>query len=258
LEEGKRFFEGKEGKSFAGIILDVLCSQKEGELELHSSFITAANSYFDKNAPHIPRVILTGEPDQYKGLKDLYKDTMNVYSKSVNENEMFDFLFSEAQKSDYVKIVNKYAVVFDVFEKDYLDCEAEQELIDCIKNMKSADFTVSKNTLGCLRRLQEKIYIAINRNDPKMVPAEFIEKGVNVRSIIYHLTEKGYVDRYSIIDKSAMHIYSIASNNGAHTPYESSSYKPTKYTVQSIVFAMMDLLLWLKEVMESHKNTGTA
>lgn len=250
LEEGKTYFESKEGKTLSGVILDVVCMKgKEQELA-DNSFITAATKYFDAKAPHLPLVVLTGEPDEYRNLSKLYKGTWRVYSKGRNEEDMLVFLKDEAGKVDTNFIINKYHDVFEIAE-EYLGSDAEDELINCLRTMQSSDLTIIKNNLACLRRLQEKIYIAINKVAPDVIPTEYIEKGVKVRDILRHLVDNGYVKKFTIIDSFGWMAYTIASDNGAHTPYANPEYPPTKYTVQAATHALMDLILWMKDVVKS-------
>src|SRR3989339_816773 len=186
LEEGKIFLESKDGRSVCGVILDVICMKNKEQKVADKSFITAALKYFGEKLPNIPIVVLTGEPDEYKNLKNLYNGTWAVYSKGRDENNMLSYLRDKAQELERVKILNKYSDVFEIIE-NYLDDEAEEELIN-------------------------------------------------------------YLKRKSIIDRFAEVIYKITSDNGAHTPYENPDFPPTKYTVQAVTYALLDLLLWFKKV----------
>ena len=247
LEEGKKFLESKEGRSICGVILDVICMKNKEQKVPDKSFITAALKYFNQKLPNIPIVVLTGVTDEYKSLKDHYDGTETVYSKGRDESDMLLLLRDKAQELERVKILNKYSDVFEIIE-NYLDDEAEEELINCLKNMNSSDFPTIKNNLSCLRRLQEKVYIALNKVDYNLAPIEYIENGIDVTKIYKHLAEKGHVKRKSIIDRFAEVIYKITSDNGAHTPYENPDFPPTKYTVQAVTYALLDLLLWFKTV----------
>jgi ActR/RegA family two-component response regulator len=253
LEEGREFFEGPEGAAISGIILDVKCMKARRQEVPDSSFITAAIKYFGENASHLPLVVLTGETDQYHNLKELYDGTLRVYSKGGDESSMIAFLLSEAEKLDWVRLRQSYRDVFAVVDR-HLDQEAEQELINCLKNMDSTDFTVIKNSLGCLRRLQEKIYLAINRADENLLPQRFVAGELNIVGAYKHLSETGQVERYKIIDRFAELIYKITSDNGAHTPHANPKYPPTRYSVHAVTFAMLDLLLWFGGVMEKQRH----
>jgi len=250
LEDGKEVFAGREGGSISGIILDVKCLKERSQEVPDSSFLMAAIRYFQEKAPHLTMVVLTGEPDQYRNLRELYSGTMRVFSKGRDERELLSFMAEGAVNLDRVKLARRY---HDVFEGlgDYLGAEAEEELLSCLTNMESDDFTVIKNSLGCLRRIQEKIYIALNGMDERMVPRQFVQGEINVISAYKHLAEKGYVERYKVIDRFAELVFKITSDSGAHTPHEAPKYPPTRYTVQAVTFALLDLILWFKQVIKT-------
>jgi hypothetical protein len=156
---------------------------------------------------------------------------------------MVAYLLAEAKKLDWVRLRLKFQDVFAVVDR-YLDREAEGELISCLKEIDSTDFTVIKNSLSCLRRLQEKIYLAINRADSEILPQRFVGGELNIVGAYKHLSESGRVERYKIIDRFAELIYKITSDNGAHTPHANPKYPPTRYSVHAVTYAMLDLLLW--------------
>jgi DNA-binding NarL/FixJ family response regulator len=243
LEDARDIFSRNGHKSISGIILDVVGLRERNQKVPDNSFIMAASKYFAEHAAHLPIVVLTGEPDQYRNLKELFKGTMGVYSKGRDEEEMLTFLRDEARKLDRVKFNIEYPEVFHAIRK-YLDEDAENELIDCLKDMDSQDLTVIRKNLGNLRRLQEKMYIALNKLDRVYVPDEYIVGEIRIPSIYKHLSEKGCVERYKIIDRFAEVIFKITSDHGAHVPYLVPKYQPTGYTVKSLVYAMMDMLLW--------------
>ncbi|NVN90562.1 MAG: hypothetical protein HXX11_08130 [Desulfuromonadales bacterium] len=249
LEEAAEFFEGPESASIVGVILDVKCMKTRRQEVPDNSFITAAIKYFGEKASHLPLVVLTGETDQYHNLKELYEGTLRVYSKGRDEREMIDFLLGEAKKLDSVRLRQSFHDVFAVVDR-HLDREAEQELINCLKEMYNPDFTVIKNSLGCMRRLQEKVYLALNRANSDVLPDRFVAGELNIVGAYKHLSETGKVERYKIIDRFAELIYKITSDNGAHTPHSNPKYPPTRYSVQSVTFAMLDLLLWFGKLMD--------
>ena len=253
LEEGRELFEGPEGADIVGVILDVKCMKTRRQEVPDSSFITAAIKYFGEKATHLPLVVLTGETEQYLNLKELYEGTLRVYSKGRDEIEMIAFLLTETKKIDSVRLRQSYQDVFAVIDR-YLDKEAEQELVSCLKEMDSTDFTVIKNSLSCLRRLQEKVYLAINRADSDVLPQRFVGGELNIVGAYKHLSETGQVERYKIIDRFAELIYKITSDNGAHTPHANPKYPPTRYSVHALTFAMLDLLLWFGVLMEKHQK----
>ncbi|MDU0459279.1 MAG: hypothetical protein RW306_11185 [Geobacteraceae bacterium] len=245
LEDAKKIMESRFGNNISGVILDVVCMKERSQKIADNSFIIAASGYFREKAPHLPVVVITGEPDQYTNLKELFKGTLAVYSKGSEEDVMLTFLKEEAGKVDRNKIINQYKDVFETLEK-YLGNDAVDELLTCLRMMSNSDSTSIKNSLACLRRLQEKIYIALNRISYKFIPTELVEGEVKVSAIHRHLVEKGITERNKIVDRFAELIYKISCDHGAHTPTKTPKYVPSQYTVQSLTFALLDLILWMK------------
>ena len=245
LEEGSEIFEGRQGRGVAGIILDGKCLKEKGQEVPDNSFLSAAIKYFGAKAPHLPLVVLTGETDLYRNLSDLYAGTVRVYSKGRDEKQMLSHLIGEANKLEWLKVVRQYQDVFSGLS-ERLGADAEQELISCLLNMGSFDQTVIRNTLISLRRLQEKIFIALHKADPGLIPAHLVTGEINVVGIYKHLAERGAIERYKVIDRFSELVFKVTSDNGAHTPYENPKYPPTRYTVQAVTFALLDLILWFK------------
>jgi hypothetical protein len=247
LEEGSEIFQGSEGHALAGIILDGKCLKEKGQQVPDSSFLGAALKYFGAKAPHLPQVVLTGETELYRNLSDLYAGTVRVYSKGRDEKEMLSYLLDEARNLTWLKVVREHQEVFQGLA-ERLGEDAEQELISCLLNMASDDQTVLRNTLSCLRRLQEKIFIALHKSHPGLIPGHLVTGEINVVGIYKHLAERGAIERYKIIDRFCELVYKVTSDNGAHTPYENPKYAPTRYTVQAATYALLDLVLWYKSL----------
>ena len=251
LEEGRELDGGKEGRGVVGIILDGKCLKDRGQEVPDNSFLGAALRYFAEKAPHIPVVVLTGETVLYRSLTELYAGTVRVYSKGRDEAEMLRHLMEQAGKLEWLKVVREHREVFEGLA-ERLGADAEQELVSSLLNMGSDDPTVIRNTLITLRRLQEKIFIALHKSDPALVPGHLVTGEVNVVGVYKHLAEKGTIERYKIVDRFCELVYKVTSDNGAHTTYQNPKYPPTRYTVQAVTFAMLDLILWSRTASLSH------
>ena len=246
LEEGREVY-AREGRGVGSIILDCKCLKERGQEVPDNSFLGAAIKYFAEKAPHLPLVVLTGETELYRSLTELYAGTVRVYSKGRDEEEMLRHLLEQAGRLEWLKVVREHWDVFDGLA-ERLGGDAEQELVSCLVNRESDDPTVIRNTLIALRRLQEKIFIALHRMDPALVPGHLVNGEVNVVAVYKHLSERGVIERYKIVDRFCELVYKVTSDNGAHTPYHDPKYPPTRYTVQAVLYAMLDLILWFKSL----------
>jgi hypothetical protein len=215
-----------------------------------------------KIAPNLPLAILTGESDRIEEHKSTYKAAAPVYLKGSDEvKEMLHYLKSEGNKIEENRVKDSHPQVFDIFNKGYLSSDVEQQLVDCLKKMKSRDYPTILNSLSCLRRIQEEIFIKLNQTKPDMVPDKYMTTStvarVDIKNAMGYLVNNDLVLRNSIIHKFADNTYEIITANGSHTPFAGPEadvfYKPTRYTVQSCIHAMIDLLLWFKSVMDESR-----
>jgi len=236
-----------------------VCFKERSQQVADANFLAPAIDYFRKKAPSLQLVILTGEPDKYRSLKELFKDYLQVYSKGREEKDMLTLLKEKAQDAPREKVIRQHIDVFDVVEK-WLGMEAEDRLISCLDDMTQSDPSAITGTLGNLRKLQEYFYVALNKIDNKMVPDQLIKSDrtkIENEKIIRHL--KG---NYNIGTKECVSIEYIKHNSkedrllnfvyrGCSEEIHLTDQNTTKYTVQSLVYAFMDLVLWLGKIGEA-------
>jgi len=265
LEEGKEILEGAGGRSIAGIILDVECYRRRSDETPDSGFIIAATKYFTEKAPDTPLVAITGVQPLYDRYRKDFDGIWKVYRKGRDEAEMLRYLRERAFGLERVKVVHRYHDAVEIAGK-YLGEDAAADLADCLIGMGETSPHRIRGTLANLRTLQERIYVALHGFRPDMVPEAFVvfrgkgeagKSSVNVARILEHL--KGNYDpktqRYEgtihIHHRSATYrfsemVYKVTSD-GIHALDGDGPAKPTRYTVQTVTFALLDLLLWLKE-----------
>jgi hypothetical protein len=255
----------RDGYSIQGIILDVVNYKKRDQSIADESSLPVARDYFKEKAGHLPIVALTGQPGMYEMIKKAWAGSIEVFSKSDDEEKMLDYLVGEAKRLDDSKIIKKHADVFEIIG-EYLDSDAFGRLLACIRNMENPDDSAITGTLANLRKLQEYLYLALNKLDNNMVPVDLIYSDrtkVDNEKIIQHLkgnpkfeltknkkipTTTEYVPYNSKSDRLLNHVY-----RGCSEEIHVTDQNTTKYTVQSLVFAYMDLVLWLKEIDESKR-----
>lgn len=272
LEEGVRIFEGPEGRLICGIILDVECYRRRDQQTPDSSFIIAATKYFNERAADLPLVAITGVQPLYERFSQDFAGIWRVCRKGRDEAAMLVYLKGKAEELAWVKVVNRYPEVFAVVS-DYLGSDAGNELIDCLCHLEEQSLPRIRGNLANLRSLQEKVYLALHRIDPAIVPEQFVhprgdrdgKSSVNVGAILDHLkgsydpkqqmnTGKVYLHYRSIIYRFSELIYKVASD-GIHAIDQGDFAKPTRYTVQVVAFALFDLLLWFRAVAEGKKSS---
>jgi hypothetical protein len=252
LEDGLLKLQERGEKYFAGVILDVICLKDRKQQMADQNFLSQSIKEFDRLAPALTKVILSGEPTTAESVKRLYDGTTNTYHKSTEQiEEMLAYLVKQSENLPRLKFAKKYPDIFSIFDDGHLGPNEEQTLLECLEKLDNYEPTVIADNLGRLRRLQEAIYLAINKVNQDVVPTNLIdENGPKCRPIMKHVKGRGYVENGKIIDQFSDAIYSISSDYGVHVPNTRPDYPPTKYTVQTLTFAMLDLLLWFKEIVE--------
>ena len=259
LEEGKEFLYTEVGQSIRCIILDIICKKKKLQEVPDKSFLTTASLYFAKNFQELPVVALTGEAEQYNDKSYDFRDDMPVFSKGSDEEKMFEYLRNKTLDYEKMKIRSNYLDIFEIVDR-YCDPKVEEMLIACIRDMNSDEPKIKTGTLGNLRKLQESFYIALHKKNKKMVPRELLfnkngELKVNNEKIIKHLkgnydatkgeTTESFIKHRSSIDRLLHFVY-----KGCSEELHLSAQKTSRYTVQSLVNAFLDMLLWLNSLKE--------
>jgi hypothetical protein len=252
LEESKEYLQSNEGKFIAGVILDVSCIKNKGQVP-DSNFITAALDYFNLNHPRLPKAVLTGVKEHFAVLQRYYdRDRYKIFEKGDGEEDILKYLQEKALPSVFVQISQALPDVIEVFEKEYLDTDALNDFIECFKHIKALDTETINANLVRLRRILENIFIKIGKFNPTIVPPEFNKEKLESSNIINHIQWKYYGER-NIITQFCWSVFSIPSSHAAH-PNPIPEYSPTKYTVQSLFFALCDLLLWFKGILDNQSQ----
>lgn len=248
LEDGLLKLQERGEKYFAGVILDVICLKDRKQQIPDPSFISKAIEEFNRLAPSLPKVILTGEPTRAESLKPIFAGNTNVYHKSTEQiEEMLAYLVKQSENMPRIKFAKKYPDVFSIFDDGHLGPNEEQALLECLEKMNSFEPNDIARNLASLRRLHEVMFSVIkNKID--------IDSSCSTRDVMRRFSDKKSVDYCTIVASFEWAIYTIASDYGSHAPdpNKPAKYPPTQYTVQALTFAMLDLLLWFKSIVEPH------
>ena len=262
LEEG--FVELEREIKYKALILDAKCVINKGENE-DLEFLSEALRRLDEinrktNRIYIPFVINTGFavfPEVKSQERSIRERKGEVFDKS-DEDKMLAHLFAEIINAENTKIEKQFADIFEIFDKNFLDAIFRGHLLKLLKTANSDDPTEIKKNLALLRSLQEQILQTLNKKDNQIVPDAMCQPNVSFRAVHRHLSgnkdrNRNYQTTTTVwqnnwIESLSECIYSVASDNGSHSPYNNTPL-PNKYTVQSLTFAFLEQLLWFKKLM---------
>jgi hypothetical protein len=237
----------------AAIILDIKCLIDSEHGAPDDAFLSKAIRFLDQNYSQIPRYILTGDTDGYEHVKR-YSPHEKLFLKAKDEIN----LLQEIHKLDLdlVKVRSKYSDVFTLIDNSILPDETEVQLIKVLQKQESNDYTDILDSLSTIRRIQESILQEINKKRTDILPDDKFKENKDVKFWDAHNHLKGNPTRennykptsdvyYSgVIQASSEFVYNLASDNGAHKPYDNPDYEPTKHTVISCTNAILDLIKW--------------
>jgi len=243
--------------------------QEDGVAANKKHLITAVQWLKEQlgNGKYKPALIYTGYYDLVDEITILDGQILEIFDKGkVNIEDVFKFIIEEIKKSPNKKIKAKYPDVFEIFEKNYLDINVEEMLLDLLKSYKEIKPEDIKPLATKIRSIQEAIYKNLNHYFPDKLPNDcFRENGMvefnKAKSILSGKAKNAFgkfeVDKTKDIqgpdiENLSNTIYWVC---GSIIHYEiDRKYIPGKYTIQSLVLALLEQLLWYKTTIDKHFN----
>jgi hypothetical protein len=176
------------------------------------------------------------------------------------------FLMTEIDNSPNTKIFKQYADVFEIFELGFMPpnpTDFKQKLLKILKNID----TNNENTaiLQDARVIQEEIYKVLQTKISGL-SGSFMDKNKFLsgsEDFIDQITKKGKKEPKSIVYQTpalsylASNVNQICSAFGNHSTAKPSNVDvkywevPSNYAVKSVVFALLEQLLWFKELIKT-------
>lgn len=200
--------------------------------------------------------IFTGNTDdlvQSPELKLLLSDKFKSENIIVKGSEGKDRLIEIIEELKDFELVLKNKIFIDVLKKLPKEKDDFAKLfLDLLKVTESDDV---KTSLNSLRNILEAILTKSARRFE--TPIDYWNKGslrcsayIKNYLMSYNVTEDKQIYNHgtsSVIIEAMNTIYRIGSQFGTHN---SNGYKPTVNTVNSLIYALKDIILWYGQIME--------
>lgn len=212
--------------------------------------------------------ILTGQAEAYED-QTFRKAFSNVYEKGKDDdiNRLFEDIKKAAQSQKDTQVRHTYKRVFEVCTERYLGEYAGQDLL---KLLKVDDESNLEDNFTSIRKIVEDIFNAFYKFN--LIPQEFVKPSVALNESSKFLSGKGRDGNFSI-EKGYQHL------KETHLPPQISNYlrnilavvQPgshrsvidehvrkvgTPYLFKSILFQLMDVLVWFKMYVDSQPKAG--
>lgn len=209
---------------------------------------------------HTPFAVNTGYYGDQERFNTLLKKMKGeLFDKSLQEEEMLDYLLAELRNSENNVIELAYAEVFKVFELNYLDSDYRTKLLNILKKLD--DHPTVKDNFNPLRKMLEGIYLKLKTTNPSIVPDDVFWRGpgkINLDWTWRYLSgmrvdnnESGetYKPSKTVFPKHvSMNVKAFLdlSQKISHD----YTQNVTIYCYKSAVFALLETLLWFRDFMQ--------
>ena len=210
--------------------------------------------------------VLTGQAEAYEDIT-FNKAFKKVYKKGINEDieQLFVDVKSAADQLQDTQIRHEYNRVFDVCTERYIGENAAHDLLELL------------NYNGCetgkfnqIRKIVEDVFLAFNKYD--LLHSEFIQPNVAINQTSKFLcgqkqdekTSANYkkykLNEEAIVPKQiAYYLRSILSvtQDGSHRSNIDAhvSALRTPYLFKSVLFQLLDVLVWFKQYVDAKPKT---
>lgn len=224
----------------------------------------------------IPFCVLTGY------LEDISQDSLlsdvEVFRKGQNPQDMFNYLKNEVAKNEDYQIKNEFDEVFKIFETGLLPADKESDLLEILSKLRSKAKYNDDDAFNPIRKMYEVIIdslyeqtFSVNKDQDIVHDDLFNENGnLNISWSYHYLSGKdikinfGTRNEKIVINsrgkeawprhiESAVDYILRVSNPNSH-PYPEDVHH---YTYKSVVYALLELMLWYKDFITNYKKEHT-
>jgi hypothetical protein len=250
----------EEGDDYFAIILDIKGLIDNKQAKEHESFIGTALTFLDKNYPGMPRVILSGEKDDFKSVQRFHQNE-NVFQKVPDDQDELQTLLKEyAENSEIYKVRANEPVLYEIFDNGYLKNGSKSKLDNVLKHKLAVEKMPSGQLFNQCREVMEDIFKALNQKSSAYIADElFTGEKMNQLGCIQYLSGrkvrlKNFQNREisgrkiipDFINAAFSCIYTN-SGEGLHA----GDLKPSNFTEMTTIYACLDCLRWFKSFMDS-------
>jgi len=211
--------------------------------------------------------ILTGQAEAYED-KTFNKAFKKVYRKGIDEDveKLFVDIKAAASQLTDTQIRHEYNRVFNVCTERYIGEVAAQDLLSLI----SVNGTDTNSQFNQVRKVIEDLFIAFNKYE--LLPSDFVKPNVAINQSSKFLCGQDQDERsaaqykkYKLRAESvvpsqiAYFLRSILSvtQDGSHRSSIDAHVNSlrTPYLLKSVLFQLMDVLVWFKQYVDANPTT---
>jgi len=227
---------------------DVVGTETMGALRIS---INAIRDISNEQNRYIPFCVYTGYFDD---MDDVWEDDLVIFSKGRDQYELINYIKAQISELPSSAVIDSHRDVFEIFDKELFSRKYRDHLIGLLLSIDSKDGKEIVDLMVKCRKMQEGVYKTLD-DQGRLHPEVFYQDGRPNLGWCLRFLEGKKIDQIDIeipdrfvpehIASSMRLVQSLGSIFGAHD----CDYKASNYTLKTTVYALMDVLLWLKGVL---------
>jgi hypothetical protein len=253
---------------YDGVLLDAKFFEKEDDVpdSEDTDYVHRAKERILQLPKKFDIHILTGQAEAFDS-SDFKKAFRKVFTKGISDDEdaLFNSLKAAAESQLDFQIKHEYNRVFTIAQEQYLGFKIYEPLINLLKQIKEKnDFEPTKDNLLPLRKIIENSFDRLF--DLDIIPEEIYKAGLNptvkflcnnksnsdftVVKDFMHLSMAYFIDNLVFMTQDSQHDKKGLKLNV--DDYISNIKSP--YLFKSLIFQLLDYLIWLKQFIDENPN----
>lgn len=250
---------------YAAIILDAKCLLDKTQVQEDFNFLPIALNRLqsiekaqDRHIPFAINTVYAGEKELATLERIVSEKKGKIFAKLSPKDALLNFLLVEIEKAPETKVLKEHKEVFEIFDTHNFmppnPVNFRYKLLQILKNINNEAHGLS--ILQDSRVIQDEIYklLQVKCNIPngsfltknKYLSGE--KQGENYNSVVYQTEVLSYLA--SVVNKASSSFGNHSSS--APTNVEVQYWEqPSQYAVKSVVFALLEQLLWFKKLMQT-------
>ncbi len=253
---------------YDGVLLDAKFFEKEDDVPdtEDTDYVHRAKERILQLPKKFDIHILTGQAEAFDS-SDFKKAFKKIFRKGIDDDEdaLFNSLKIAAEGQLDFQIRNEYKRVFEIGNDKYLGSKIYEPIINLLKQIKSTnDFEPTKDNLLPLRKIIENSFDRLF--ELGIIPEEIYNAGLNptVKFLCNNKNNSGYTVVKDFMHPSMAYFFDnlvFITQDSQHDKkglklyvdeYISNIKSP--YLFKSLVFQVLDYLIWLKQFIDENPN----
>ncbi len=220
----------------------------------------------------IPFCVLTGYAEELS--TDSLFSEVKIFRKGRVSSDMYDYLKEEVAKNEDYQIKNEYQEIFELFDNHLLPEDKEEDLVEIVRKLKSKAKYNDDDAFNPIRKMYEVLIrmlheIALEKNKYQdVVPLSLFNDNekLSITWSWYYLSGKDVKEnagkeneRIKIQARNEpvwpLHIANLTKMMVDTTQEGSHDYPEDvhHYAYKSTVFALLELMLWYKQFIQTYE-----